>query len=367
MQSSLENILHSPLEPAHLEAGARLVDFAGWYLPVQYSGIKEEHEAVRKEVGIFDVSHMGEIFVSGPGAAAWLETMFTNRVSKLAVARGQYTLMLNEEGGVIDDLILYRIGEEAFFFVVNASRREEDVIWLTKNLPADQSVTLVDHSEQYAAFALQGPKAEEILKKVIPAIEAPKRNGIAAIPNRQAGLIARTGYTGEDGFEIFLSHQDALKFWRELVAAGAKPCGLGARDTLRLEMGYPLNGSDLAMDRTPLEAGLEKFVSLDDPQKGNFNGRAALEKERAAGLKFFLTPLKLTAGGPPLRSHYSIYDGETLLGETTSGAFSPSLGEGIAMAYLPIEWNEVGKNVEIEVRGRRYQAAVTTLPFYKKG
>lgn len=366
MQSSLENSLHSPLEPAHLEAGGRMVDFAGWYLPVQYSGIKEEHEAVRKAVGIFDVSHMGEIFVSGPGAVTWLETMFTNRVSKLAVGRGQYTLMLNDEGGVIDDLILYRIREEDFFFVVNASRREEDVTWLREHLPADQSVTLVDHSDQYAAFALQGPEAERVLKKVMPAIETPKRNGIAMIPNRQAGLIARTGYTGEDGFEIFLSHHDALECWRELVAAGAKPCGLGARDTLRLEMGYPLNGSDLSMTRTPLEAGLEKFVSLDDELKGNFIGRAALEKQRAAGLKFRLTPLKLVAGGPPLRSHYSIYAGETLLGETTSGAFSPSLGEGIAMAYLPIEWSELGKIVEIEVRGKHYKAEVTTLPFYKK-
>ncbi len=362
----LDNVLHSPLEPAHLEAGGRMVDFAGWYLPVQYNNIKEEHETVRKEVGIFDVSHMGEIFVSGPGAAVWLETMFTNRVSKLAVGRGQYTLMLNEEGGVIDDLILYRTEESDFFFVVNASRREEDVAWLTKHLPVDQSVTLMDHSDQYAAFALQGPKAEEVLKKVLADIECPKRNGIAVISNYQSGLIARTGYTGEDGFEIFLSHHDGLDLWRKLVTAGAKPCGLGARDTLRLEMGYPLNGSDLSMTRTPLEAGLEKFVSLDDLQKGQFIGRDALEKQRIAGLKTALTPLKLTAGGPPLRSHYSIYAGETLLGETTSGAFSPSLGEGIAMAYLPIEWNEVGKIVEIEVRGRRYQAAVTTLPFYKK-
>ena len=360
------NILHSPLEPAHLEAGARMVDFAGWYMPVQYRGIKEEHEAVRKAVGIFDVSHMGEVFVSGPGAAAWLETMFTNRVGKLAIGRGQYTLMLNEVGGVIDDLILYRTGEADFFFVLNASRREEDVAWLTEYLPADQSVLLVDHSDQYTAFALQGPQAEALLKRVVPAIETPKRNGIAAMPDYQSGLIARTGYTGEDGFEIFLSHHDGLELWRKLVAEGAKPCGLGARDTLRLEMGYPLNGSDLAMDRTPLEAGLEKFVSLDDPLKGDFIGRAALEEQRTAGLKFRLVPLKLSAGGPPLRSHYSIYDGEALLGETTSGAFSPSLGEGIAMAYLPIEWSELGKIVEIEVRGKHYKAEVTTLPFYKK-
>lgn len=366
MKSPLENILHSPLEPAHLEAQARMVDFAGWYLPVQYSGVKEEHEVVRQAVGIFDVSHMGEVFVSGPGAASWLETLFTNRVSKLAIGRGQYTLMLNEQGGVIDDLILYRIGEEAFFFVINASRREEDIAWLKQHLPADQSVLLVDHSDQYAAFALQGPKAEAALSAVLPSVALPKRNGIVSIPDYQAGLVARTGYTGEDGFEIFLTPHDALEVWRKLIAVGVKPCGLGARDTLRLEMGYPLNGSDLCMTRTPLEAGLEKFVSLEDELKGDFIGRSALEQQRAAGVSFRLTPLKLVAGGPPLRSHYSIYSGETLLGETTSGAFSPSLGEGIAMAYLPSEWSELGKVVEIEVRGRRYSAAVTTLPFYKK-
>lgn len=362
----MTSLLHSPLEAAHLEAGARMVDFAGWYLPLQYSGIKEEHEAVRKAVGIFDVSHMGEIFVSGPGAAVWLETMFTNRVSKLAVGRGQYTLMLNDEGGVIDDLILYCIGENDFFFVINASRREEDVAWLTKHLPVDHSVTLMDHSDQYSAFALQGPNSEAVLKKVLVDTDFPKRNGISPIPAYQSSLIARTGYTGEDGFEIFLSHHNGLEFWRKLVAAGAKPCGLGARDTLRLEMGYPLNGSDLTMNRTPLEAGLEKFVSLDDSQKGNYIGREALERQRASGLRHRLTPLKLVAGGPPLRSHYSIYTGETLLGKTTSGAFSPSLGEGIAMAYLPLEWSDLGKIVEIEVRGKPYKAEVTTLPFYKK-
>ena len=358
--------LHSPLEPAHLEAGGRMVDFAGWSMPVQYRGIREEHQAVRKTVGIFDISHMGEIFVSGTGAAAWLEKMFTNRVSKLALSRGQYTLMLNEQGGVIDDLILYRIGEHDFFFVVNASRREEDVAWLKKHLPVDRSAILSDHSDQYAAIALQGPEAESLLKNVLPSIETPKRNGMIPIPDCQSGLIARTGYTGEDGFEIFLSHRDALELWRKLVAAGAQQCGLGARDTLRLEMGYPLNGSDLATDRTPLEAGLEKFVSLDDPLKGDFIGRAVLEQQRSLGLTSRLTPLKLTAGGPPLRAHYPIYAGETLLGETTSGAFSPSLGEGIAMAYLPIASSAQGTTVEIEVRGKRYEAEVTTLPFYKK-
>ncbi|MFZ4115849.1 MAG: glycine cleavage system aminomethyltransferase GcvT [Chthoniobacterales bacterium] len=368
MQSSLENknVLHSPLEPAHLEANARMVDFAGWFMPVQYTSIKEEHEAVRTAAGIFDVSHMGEIFVSGEGAAAWLETMLTNRVGKLALGRGQYTLMLNEEGGVIDDLILYRTGEKEFFLVINAGRREEDVTWFNKHLPQDGTVLFENRSDTFTAFALQGPNSEELLKKILPDVEPPKRNGITSIPGYESALIARTGYTGEDGFEIFVNHHDGLDLWRQLVSASAKPCGLGARDTLRLEMGYPLNGSDLSMTRTPLEAGLEKFVALDDPLKGDFRGRVALEKQRASGVASRLTPLQLCEGGPPLRSHYPIYVGEKLLGETTSGAFSPSLGEGIAMAYLPVAFTQPGVVVEIEVRGKRYKAAVTTLPFYRK-
>ena len=366
MESSSQNILHSPLEAAHIEAGARMVDFAGWFMPVQYSSIKEEHDAVRTSAGIFDVSHMGEVFVSGEGAAAWLEGLLTNRLGKLAVTRGQYTLLLNEQGCVIDDLIIYRTGEKEFFLVINAGRRLEDMDWLREHLFQDGTLLLDDRSDDYAAFALQGPKAEELLRAVLPEVEPPKRNGVAVIPNYEGGLVARTGYTGEDGFEIFLSNEDGLVVWRKLVAAGAKPCGLGARDTLRLEMGYPLNGSDLSMTRTPLEAGLEKFLSLDDPLKGTFMGRAALEKQRAAGLTMRLTPLKLCEGGPPLRCHYPIYSGEQLLGETTSGAFSPSLGEGIAMAYLPIEFTTPETIVEIEVRGRRFRAAVTTLPFYKK-
>ena len=361
---------HSPLESAHLELGARMVDFAGWFMPVQYSSIKEEHEAVRTAVGIFDVSHMGEVFVSGEGAAEWLESLLTNRLGKLALGRGQYTLMLNEEGGVIDDLIIYRIGEKEFFLVINAGRRNEDLAWFAKHLQdgniVDGSVVLEDRSDAFAAFALQGPKAEELLGQILPGLQLPKRNGITSIPDYANGLIARTGYTGEDGFEIFVSNEDGLLLWKKLVAAGAKPCGLGARDTLRLEMGYPLNGSDLSMTRTPLEAGLEKFLSLEDSLKGIFIGRAALEKQHAAGLLSRLTPLKISAGGPPLRAHYPIYSGEKLLGEIASGAFSPSLGEGIAMAYLPIEFTKPETVVEIEVRGRRFQAVVTTLPFYKK-
>ena len=357
--------LLSPLDATHREADARMIDFAGWMMPVQYEGIREEHRAVREAAGIFDISHMGEVFVSGEGALEWLESLLCNRLGKLAITRGQYTLMLNEQGGVIDDLIIYRTGETEFFLVINAGRRKEDLSWLTNHLKTGSDVVMHDRSNDFAAFALQGPRAEALLSEVLPEVIIPKRNGIAVIPNLASGLVARTGYTGEDGFEIFVANEDVAALWKKFVAAGAMPCGLGARDTLRLEMGYPLNGSDLSMTRTPLEAGLEKFVALDDPLKPDFMGRSVLEEQRADGIKFRLTPIKLLEVGPPLRSHYAIYSGDELLGETTSGAFSPSLSEGIALAYLPIKFISPGTPVEIEVRGRRFKATVTTLPFYK--
>lgn len=356
----------SPLDAVHREAGARMIDFAGWMMPIQYQGIREEHRAVRESAGIFDVSHMGEIFVSGPGAAAWLETIFCNRLGKLVVGRGQYTLMLNEEGGVIDDLIIYRTGEEEFFFVINASRRDEDVAWLRKHLPENKDIIFQDRSNDLAAVALQGPKAEEMLMNVLPDLVVPKRNGIVSLSTIAGGLVARTGYTGEDGFEIFMPKKNITSYWEKLVAAGAKPCGLGARDTLRLEMGYPLNGSDLLMTRTPLEAGLEKFVAIDDSLKSDFIGRSALIQQHVAGVKERLTPMTLIETGPPLRSHYLIYDGDQLIGETTSGALSPSLGCGIALAYLPIAFTTPETLLHIEIRGRRFKAKVTSLPFYRK-
>ncbi|MBX9742098.1 MAG: glycine cleavage system aminomethyltransferase GcvT [Chthoniobacterales bacterium] len=357
---------HSPLELPHQEANARMIEFAGWLMPVQYKGIREEHQAVREKVGMFDISHMGEIVVSGEGAAAWLESLLTNRLSKCAVGQGQYTLLLNEAGGVIDDLLIYRIQEKEFFLVINAGRHAEDVAWLQQQVPQDGTVHLEDKSDSFAAIAIQGPLAAEVLTKVFPMVPLPKRNGIVALENN--GWIARTGYTGEDGFEIFLSHADGVILWKNCIAAGVTPCGLGARDTLRLDMGYPLNSADLLPSRTPLEAGLEKFLSLDDPLKPYFIGRAALEKQREAQLASRLTPLKLCKGvvAPPLRAHYSIYSGEQLLGETTSGALSPSLGEGIAMAYLPVAFTQPGTSLEVEIRGRRFPIEVAKLPFYKK-
>jgi aminomethyltransferase len=240
---------------------------------------------------------------------------------------------------------------------------------MRSRLPADGSVVLKDQGDAYAAIALQGPDSEKILRTLYPGCEVPKRNGIVGLTDPVGSvpsLVARTGYTGEDGFELFVPVADGIALWERLLAAGVKPCGLGSRDTLRLEMGYPLNGSDLSRDRTPLEAGLDKFTGIDDPEKGDFSGRKALESQRTAGLPSRLTPLKMTVSGPPMRSHYAVFAGDSQIGETCSGALSPSLGEGIAMAYLPPSYGVPGKAVEIEVRGRRYAATITTLPFYKK-
>jgi len=360
---------HSPLEAAHLACGARMVEFGGWLMPVQYSGIIEEHRAVRSASGMFDISHMGEVLVEGPGALAWLEGLLTNRVGKLAVTGGQYTLLLDEAGGVIDDLILYRTGESSYFLVINGACRERDLEWMRSRLPEDGSVVLRDQGDDYAAIALQGPDSERVLRLLFPRCDVPVRNGIVPLGEPEGGvpsLVARTGYTGEDGFELFVPAGRGIALWERLLAAGVMPCGLGSRDTLRLEMGYPLNGSDLCRERTPLEAGLDKFTGLDDPAKGDFLGRRALESQRAAGLPSRLTPLKLTVPGPPLRSHYAVLSEGRTIGETTSGALSPSLGEGIAMAYLPPEFSIPGTAVEIEVRGRRYAATIATLPFYRK-
>ena len=345
-----------------------MVEFGGWYMPVQYSGIMDEHKAVRSASGMFDISHMGEVSVEGPGALAWLESLLTNRVGKLALTRGQYTLMLDEKGGVIDDLIIYRTGEMSYFLVINGACRDLDLEWMRSRLPADGSVALKDLGDDYAAIALQGPDSEKVLRALYPACEVPKRNGIAALTESSPvlSLVARTGYTGEDGFELFVPVAEGIPLWERLISAGVKPCGLGSRDTLRLEMGYPLNGSDLSRERTPLEAGLDRFTGLDDPEKGDFSGRQALEQQRAKGLPSRLSPLKLTVSGPPMRSHYAVFAGDSLIGETCSGALSPSLGEGIAMAYLPTSHALPGATVEIEVRGRRYPATITSLPFYKK-
>jgi aminomethyltransferase len=346
----------------HTALGGRVVDFAGWEMPVQYSGILDEHRAVREAVGIFDISHMGEFFVSGPGATAWLEGLLTNRVEKLTVGEAQYTLLLNERGGVIDDLIAYRLADEEYLLIVNAAKIDEDAAWLRAHAAAGVSFT--DRSEEFAALAVQGPLARGVFETVFGEALAADRNRVATQSfDGTEVFVVTTGYTGEDGFEVVVPAAAAGGLWDALIAAGAKPCGLGARDTLRLEMGYPLNGSDLSPDRTPLEAGLGFFVDLT---KDTFIGRSALVAQKEAGLPARLAAIAVTEKSPPIRPHYPVcVDGE-VVSETCSGALSPSLGHGIAMAYLPASAAKVGQTVEIEVRGKRYPGSVVRKPFLKR-
>jgi aminomethyltransferase len=356
----ISEIKSSPLEAAHGALGAKLVPFAGWNMPVQYTSIIDEHTAVRTACGIFDISHRGQFIVSGPTAAAWLDGLLTNDIAKLGIGEGQYTLMLNEVGGVIDDLIAYRSGETEFFLVVNASMIDEDFAWMAAR--QDANVTLRNESDLWAGMAVQGPTAVDIFAKVFPAEMLPPRNGI--MTTATGAVVCRTGYTGEDGFEFFSPAAEGIAWWDQFLAAGAKPCGLGARDSLRLEMGYPLNGNDLSPERTPIEAGLGFFCALE---KGDFIGRDTLVRQKAEGPAVKLTALRYLDKGPPPRAHYPVHSADgAVLGELASGVLSPSLMTGIGMAYLPAEFSKIGTPLQIEVRGRLFPAEVVKKPFYKK-
>lgn len=357
-----EPIKSTPLAPKHIELGAKMIPFSGWNMPVQYSGIMDEHKAVRESCGIFDISHMGQFMASGSEAATWLNSCLTNDVRLLEIGQGQYTLMLNERGGVIDDLIIYRSGEQEFFIVVNASKIDEDFAWLSSTKPG--GVTLQNNSDQFAGLAVQGPKSGEVFSKTLPGISLPDRNGIARhLVDGQEIWLCRTGYTGEDGFEFFCPAAQGIAWLSAFVAAGAKPCGLGARDSLRLEMCYPLNGSDLSPDHTPIEAGLGFFCKLDK----EFTGVSILRDQKATGPKQRLVAIEYTDKGAPPRAHYAIHakSGEQI-GELSSGVLSPSLMKGIGMGYVPAAFASPGTELEIDVRGKKFPAIVVKKPFYKK-
>lgn len=352
----------SPLHEVHVAAGARMVDFAGWEMPVQYTGILDEHRAVREQVGVFDISHMGEFLVSGPGSADWLNGLLTNNVAKLDIGEAQYSLMLNERGGVIDDLIVYRIDGGAYLLIVNASMIDEDAAWMEKHLSGN--VHFQNQSDAYAAVAVQGPESPALFQNLFNQPLPPWRNRVLSAEWQGTPVwLATTGYTGEAGFECVIAKDHCAALWQACTAAGAKPCGLGARDTLRLEMCYPLNGSDLSPDRTPLEAGLGMFVDLEKP---GFVGKAALLAQKEAGLPARLVALAVTEKSPPIRSHYPVLVDGIAVSETSSGALSPSLAIGIAMTYLPPAKAKVGQTVEIELRGKKYPAVVKKKPLYSR-
>ncbi|HEY5706720.1 MAG TPA: glycine cleavage system aminomethyltransferase GcvT [Terrimicrobiaceae bacterium] len=370
--------MKTPLYDRHVAAGGRMVDFAGWEMPVQYTSILDEHKTVRENCGIFDISHMGEFFVRGPKASEWLDSLLTNRVPALDVGEAHYSLMLNERGGVIDDLIVYRTGQQEFLLIVNAAKIDEDFAWLKAHSEplSGQFLELSNCSKAYAALAVQGPHSPEVFSRVFSSGWENRKNRIVEFSDKSPVpaqgsrsemseprvFVAITGYTGELGFEAIVPAGEAGHYWELFLAAGAKPCGLGARDTLRLEMCYPLNGSDLSPDHTPLEAGLGHFVDLGS---GNFIGRDALLQQKTSGVPRRLSAIRVQEKSPPIRSHYQVFAAGKKVAETTSGALSPSLGCGIALAYLPFPLAKVGQDLEIEVRGRRYRAAVVKKPFYK--
>ncbi len=354
----------SPLDQQHRELGGRLVPFAGWEMPVMYDSIIAEHRAVRESCGVFDISHMGQVFVSGSNATAWLDHLLTNEVAALSPGNAHYTFMLNEQGGVIDDLILYRLGDDLYLLLVNASCIEKDVAWLEEHL--EKGITLANESAEWAGLAVQGPKAPEIYTAITEGRTLPSRNGVDDLKHEgERLLVCRTGYTGEDGFEIFCPAGQASRWWQALLAADVTPCGLGARDSLRLEMCYPLNGSDLSPCRTPLEAGLGFFVASE---KGDFIGSDVLKCQKEEGCTERLMAIEVTEerAAPP-RPGYAILDEEgNALSVLTSGGLSPSLGKGIGLAYLPVARAEVDTVVSLEVRGRKISAKVVKKPFYRK-
>ncbi len=356
----------TPLYDEHVRHGARMVEFSGWMMPVQYSGIVDEHHTVRKAVGVFDISHMGQIHVSGGGARDWLNHLLTNNVERIGKGESQYTFLLNEEGGVIDDLIVYHYDEDAYLLVVNASMTTTDFEWMQAHARA--GVELENRSASFAGLAVQGPKSVQLFDLFFgPTVSRPARNEIRLVNHGGKPLyVSSTGYTGENGFEIFFPAEFAAAVWNEILERGAelgiKPCGLGARDTLRLEMCYPLNGSDLSPTRTPLEAGLSIFVDLEKP---GFIGREPLLKQRQEGVKERLVPFKMKDKGPPPRAHYAVFKDGARIGEIASGALSPTLNIGIGMAYVPARFARINEEIEIDIRGRRYPAAIEKKPLHR--
>jgi aminomethyltransferase len=359
----------TPLYDEHVRLGARIVPFAGWLMPVQYTSIVEEHQAVRNNVGVFDISHMGQFIVDGSDGRDWLNSMLTNNVDKLDVGMGQYTFSLNDNGGIIDDLIIYRIDDQEYLLVVNAARADEDFTWLQNHLREGRSCNLTSRSADFGAVAIQGPQTMALFHALFGKdIELPARNHIVDVPFATTNVsVARTGYTGEDGIEVFFPANDAEKFWSAVLERGKqlgiKPCGLGARDTLRLEMCYPLNGSDLSPERNPIEAGLGFFVDLGKP---DFVGRDVLLKTKEFGSREKLVPFRMKEKGPLPRPHYSVFrDGERI-GEVTSGTLSPSLNWGIGMGYVSSAHAKIGAEIDIEIRGQKFPATVEKKPLYRK-
>lgn len=365
----MTELKRTPLFEVYKEYGGKTIDFGGWELPVQFSSIKEEHEAVRTKAGLFDVSHMGEISVKGPGSLSYLQKMMTNDVSRLKNGGAQYTAMCYETGGTVDDLLVYKLAEDDYLLVVNASNIDKDFSWLQDHL--DENVQIENLSEGMAQLAIQGPLAETILQKMATDDDLGKIGFFKFADkvnlNGKEALVSRTGYTGEDGFEIYCPTEDAVDLWRAILetgkCSGVIPCGLGSRDTLRFEANLALYGQELSADISPLEAGIGFAVKLNKEE--DFIGKEALLKQKENGLPRKLVGIEMIDRGIP-RFGYPVFKGETKIGEVTTGTQSPTLKKNIGLALLNAAETEIGTEVEVEIRGKKLKAVVSATPFYKR-
>lgn len=377
-----EMLKRTPLFAAHQRRGGKLIEFGGWEMPVQYSSIVDEHLCVRRSAGIFDISHMGEVWVEGPAAVEFLNATCTNDVRKLAVGLGQYSQMCTETGGTVDDLYIYRIADSRFLLIVNASRIEADVAWLKGRhavFAAAEQVSVEDASDLWAAVAIQGPRVIDFIDTLFPG--ASKGGACVAAPTglikNQIGIwtwegsdvfVARTGYSGEDGFEIVAPAGQIESLWERALAVGhvgcLQPCGLGARDTLRTEVCYPLYGHELDDATSPIEAGLGYFVSWD---KGDFVGRTVLAEQKAGAITKKLVAFRMTDKSPPPRPGYPIVVEGVRVGTVVSGTQSPSMNVGIGMGFVPPEMAGPGRPLSVEIRGRVFAAEQVKNPIYRKG
>ncbi|MFG6148541.1 glycine cleavage system aminomethyltransferase GcvT [Halobacillus sp. B23F22_1] len=366
----MTDLKRTPLYPEYKKLGAKTIDFGGWDLPVQFSSIKDEHHATRQKAGLFDVSHMGEVLVEGEESLAFLQKMLTNDVSKLKPGKAQYTIMCYENGGTVDDLIVYMLNDKKYLLVINAANREKDVDWLKRHI--DEEVDVSDVSDEYVQLALQGPNAEAALQsltvtklsdiKFFHFAQDVRFNGVEG-----EAIVSRTGYTGEDGFEVYLPSGSGPVLWQAILEYGeehgVQPIGLGARDTLRFEANLALYGQELSADITPLEAGLRFAVKLN--KEADFIGKEALLRQKEEGLKRKLVGIEMIDKGIP-RTGYDVVDGDQVIGFVTTGTQSPTLGKNIGLAILDINYTELGTEVSVQIRKKTLKAKVVSTPFYKR-
>ncbi|SEH61666.1 aminomethyltransferase [Halobacillus karajensis] len=367
----MTDLKRTPLFAEYKKLGAKTIDFGGWDLPVQFSSIKEEHEATRTAAGLFDVSHMAEVMVEGKDSLSFLQRMLTNDVSKLEPGKAQYTIMCYEDGGTVDDLIVYHLAEYKYLLVVNAANRVKDYEWLKKHIQGEE-VTIEDVSDEYVQLAIQGPKAEQTLQTITDSDLSDIKffrfkQGVTLKGVDGEALISRTGYTGEDGFEIYLHANSGAQLWQAILEAGEpyglKPVGLGARDTLRFEANLALYGQELSEKVTPIEAGLNFAVKVN--KETDFIGKEALKRQKEEGPARKLVGIEMMDKGIP-RTHYEVLAGEEVIGFITTGTQSPTLGKNVGLALINSQYTAEGTEVTVQVRKRKLKAKVVKTPFYKR-